>query len=211
MTTMVSMAVSRSTASPGPADTAPIRDIDLIRDIQARDESALRAALVQHGSRVWRVAVRTLRDAARAEEVVQDTFLALWLDPARFDPHRGSLGAFLVGIAHHKSVDVIRQRGARERATARLVEIDQTGGVNESWGPSATLDLLFALNKLSPKLKETMFWAFYVGLTYREVADQMNIPEGTAKSRIRDALRQLRNELSDRSDGDGSEVERVSH
>lgn len=155
--------------------------------------------------------MRILRDAARAEEVVQDTFLALWLDPARFDPLRGSLGAFLVGIAHHKSVDVIRQQGARQRATERLMEVDQTGATNESWGPGADPDLVLALNKLSPKLKETMFWAFYVGLTYREVAEQMNIPEGTAKSRIRDALRQLRSELIDGGDHHGSQVERAAH
>jgi RNA polymerase sigma-70 factor (ECF subfamily) len=205
------MAAVRSAASLGPTDLDPIQDVDLIRDIQAGDESGLRAALVQHGSRVWRVAVRILRDAARAEEVVQDTFLALWLDPARFDPLRGSLGAFLVGIAHHKSVDVIRQQGARQRATERLMEVDQTGATNESWGPGADPDLVLALNKLSPKLKETMFWAFYVGLTYREVAEQMNIPEGTAKSRIRDALRQLRSELIDGGDHHGSQVERAAH
>jgi RNA polymerase sigma-70 factor (ECF subfamily) len=202
---MTTMAVARSSMKLSPAD------IDLIRGIQAKDESALRAALVEHGSRVWRVAVRTLRDAARAEEVVQDTFLALWLDPARFDPLRGSLAAFLVGIAHHKSVDLIRQQSALKRATARLVEVDEIGGGANNWGPDADQDLLGALNTLSPKLKETMFWAFYVGLTYREVADQMNIPEGTAKSRIRDALRQLRGELSDRGHGHGSEVEGAAH
>lgn len=169
----------------------------LARRIHRRDESALREIVADHGGRVFRAAIRTLRDRARAEEVVQDTFLALWTDPDAFDAAKGSLRSFLLGIAHHKAVDAIRKQTARDRALGRLVQIDHpmqhagTGSTDE-----AAADLIPALKTLSPHQRETMFWAFYVGLTYREVAIQMGIPEGTAKSRIRDALHHLRNELS---------------
>ena len=146
------------------------------------------------------VAVRTLRDAARAEEVVQDTFLALWTHPGAFDPYRGTLRSFLLGIAHHKSVDAVRKQAARDRAAGRLLESDErlaetTTAVTPS---DSTPDVLAALKTLSPRLRETMFLAFYVGLTYREVAIELGIPEGTAKSRIRFALEHLRTELSER-------------
>jgi RNA polymerase sigma-70 factor, ECF subfamily len=170
-------------------------DEELVARITARDESALREAIQEHGGRVLAVAARTLRDTARAEEVVQDTFLALWNRPSTFDLHRGSLRSFLCGIAHHKAVDVVRKESARERATKRLLE-----GGDPSFGAisgsDAAPDVLPALKTLTPKLRETLFWAFFMGLTYREVAAELGIPEGTAKSRIRDALTHLRAELA---------------
>jgi RNA polymerase sigma-70 factor (ECF subfamily) len=182
---------------------AQLEDSDetLVQAIRRRDEVALRQILAKHGGRVLSLASRTLKDQARAEEVVQDTFLALWMDPDAFRPEKGSLRSFLLGIAHHKSVDAVRKQAARERAVVRLAVTDDR--INDA-GSNSTHDvggdLMPALKKLSPKLRETMFWAFFMGLTYREVAIQLDIPEGTAKSRIREALQHLRNELSVRTD-----------
>jgi RNA polymerase sigma factor (sigma-70 family) len=178
---------------------AEATDEELVDRIEQGDESALHEVVTQHGGRVLAVAVRTLRDAARAEEVVQDTFLALWTQPGAFDPYRGTLRSFLLGIAHHKAVDAVRKQAARDRATGRLLEADERlAETTTTLGPSdAAPDVLAALKTLSPRLKETMFLAFYMGLTYREVAVELGIPEGTAKSRIRFALEHLRTELSE--------------
>jgi RNA polymerase sigma-70 factor (ECF subfamily) len=176
-------------------------DVALVERIRRRDESALRQIIGEHGARVLSVATRTLRDHARAEEVVQDTFLALWTDPDAFHPVKGSLRSFLLGIAHHKSVDAVRRQAARDRAVGRLGEADRSvHGDTKIPANEVAVVLMPALKKLSPKLRETMFWAFFVGLTYREVAVQLDIPEGTAKSRIRDALEHLRDELSVQSE-----------
>jgi RNA polymerase sigma-70 factor (ECF subfamily) len=185
---------------------AEATDEELVDRIGRGDQSALREVVAQHGGRVLAIAVRTLRDAARAEEVVQDTFLALWTQPGAFDPYRGTLRSFLLGIAHHKSVDAVRKQAARDRATGRLLESDERlAETTTALGPSdAAPDVLAALKTLSPRLKETMFLAFYMGLTYREVAVELGIPEGTAKSRIRFALERLRAELSERGSLSGS-------
>jgi RNA polymerase sigma-70 factor, ECF subfamily len=172
-------------------------DAGLVRRVRGRDEAALREIVNEHGTRVLSVATRTLKDQARAEEVAQDTFLALWTDPDAFHPGKGSLRSFLLGIAHHKSVDAVRKQAARDRAVGRLAEADRSTHANTAMPKNeVALDLMPALKTLSPKLRETMFWAFFVGLTYREVAVQLDIPEGTAKSRIRDALQHLRAQLS---------------
>ena len=185
---------------------AEATDEELVDRIGRGDQSALREVVAQHGGRVLAVGVRTLRDAARAEEVVQDTFLALWTHPGAFDPNRGTLRSFLLGIAHHKAVDAVRKQAARDRATGRLLESDERlAETTPAVGPSdAAPDVLAALKTLSPRLKETIFLAFYVGLTYREVAVELGIPEGTAKSRIRFALEHLRTELSERGSLAGS-------
>jgi RNA polymerase sigma-70 factor (ECF subfamily) len=182
-----------------PHDEVQVEDSDaaLVQRVRRRDEAALRQIVTEHGTRVLSVAVRTLKDQARAEEVAQDTFLALWTDPGAFHPGKGSLRSFLLGIAHHKSVDAVRKQAARDRAVGRLAEAGRsTHGDTASPKNEVALDLMPALKSLSPKLRETMFWAFFMGLTYREVAVQLGIPEGTAKSRIRDALQHLRAELS---------------
>lgn len=185
---------------------AEATDEELAERIGRGDQSALREVVTQHGGRVFAVAVRTLRDAARAEEVVQDTFLALWTQPGAFDPYRGTLRSFLLGIAHHKSVDAVRKQAARDRATGRLLESDERlAETTTTVGPAdAAPDVLAALKTLSPRLKETMFLTFYMGLTYREVAVELGIPEGTAKSRIRFALEHLRTELSEQGSLTGS-------
>ena len=172
-------------------------DRDLADRIRNRDEAALRETITRHAGRVLGVASRTLQDRARAEEVAQETFIALWARPDAFDPARGSLGSFLSAIAHHKAVDEVRRQVARDRATDRL--IDEKGSFAEAmWaqGPETRPEVRHAVRSLSPKLRETLFLAFYIGLTYREVAMELGIPEGTAKSRIRDALQHLRTALT---------------
>jgi RNA polymerase sigma-70 factor, ECF subfamily len=174
----------------------PTQD-ELVARVERRDESALREILAQHGARVLGVARRTLQDAARAEEVVQDTFVAFWNRPHAFDPQRGSLRSFLVGIAHHKAVDEVRKQSARDRATSRLLlEEELVGELPGARSPETGPDVRLAVRGLNPKLRETLFLAFFLGLTYREVAVELGIPEGTAKSRIREALHQLRSELA---------------
>jgi RNA polymerase sigma-70 factor (ECF subfamily) len=179
-----------------PQAATDLPDEELARRIRQKDELALRQAVAEHGGRVLAIARRTIRDPARAEEVAQDTFVALWTRPEAFDARRGSLRSFLSGIAHHKAVDEVRKQSVRDRATGRLLE--EEGFLVES---SSTKDadtgaeIRHAIKGLSPKLRDTLFLAYYVGLTYREVAIELGIPEGTAKSRIRDALHHLRCEL----------------
>ena len=187
------MTMVQTRSLPGTQD---LSDEELVDRIRKRDEWALREVVAQHGPLVLNVARKTLQDAARAEEVAQDTFVALWSRPEAFDRQRGSLRSFLLGIAHHKSVDEVRKQSSRDRATGRLMD-GVLPSIESGWTYEAETgpDIRRAFKTLSPKLKETMFLAFYVGLTYREVARELRIPEGTAKSRIRDALQHLRSHL----------------
>jgi RNA polymerase sigma factor (sigma-70 family) len=192
-TAVTLVGAARAPLSPGGPDA------EIAGRIRERDESALREVVAEHGGRVLGIARRVLRDPARAEEVAQDTFVSLWVRPEAFDPARGSLRSFLAGIAHHKAVDQIRKQEVRDRASGRLLEGE--GGLVGAGSvpnpdPDAGAEVRRAVRALSPKLRETLFLAFYMGFTYREVALELGIPEGTAKSRIRDALSHLREELS---------------
>jgi RNA polymerase sigma-70 factor (ECF subfamily) len=175
-----------------PADEA------LLDRLMARDERALEEIVESHKALVYGMARRILVDAGLSEEVAQDTFLALWRRPGSFDPGRGTLQGFLMGVARNKAIDVVRREETRRRARDDLMsEQEMTSEV-----PSATeaIDerqrVTTALARLTTPQKEAVVLAYYGGRTYREVAEELGIPEGTAKTRLRDGLAKLRELLA---------------
>ena len=150
-----------------------------------------------YGTAVHGMARRIVAEPSFAEEVAQDTFLALWRRPGAFDPTRGSLQAFLLGVARNKAIDLVRReeslKRTKESLTAEMeggetqtafdVEVDDRGEVSH------------ALAQLSTVQREAIVLAYFGGRTYREVAEELGIPEGTAKTRLRDGLTRLRSFL----------------
>lgn len=170
-------------------------DSEVLRDIVVGREHGLREAMAVHGPAVLGMARRVARDVAVAEEVAQDTFLSLWENWDRVDLSKGSLRSYLVGIARHKAIDRVRSNEARKRATERRYE---DLGPPSPDGYEAALDraeLTGALARLTLVQREALVLAYFGGRSYREVAEELCIPEGTAKTRLRDGLRALRRAL----------------
>lgn len=173
-----------------------------------RDESALEEVIAAYGGVVFGIARRVIADAAMAEEVAQDAFLALWRRPGAFDPDRGSLQSFLIGIARNKAIDLVRREESRRRTKDALIaEAEALPAVaaapSASEGFGERQEMTAALQKLSPLQREAIVLAYFGGRTYREVAEELEIPEGTAKTRLRDGLIRLRDLLGS-SRGSGS-------
>jgi RNA polymerase sigma-70 factor, ECF subfamily len=176
-------------------------DVDLTRRLLAREEAALREAIRTYGRLVAGMARRVVADPAFAEEVVQDTFLALWRRPAAFDPDRGSLQSFLLGVARNKAVDLVRkEESARRTKEALLADFQGTpeAFVDDDLGVEERQEVRAALAKLSDVQREAIVLAYFGGRTYREVAAELGIPEGTAKTRLRDGLSKLRQVMAAR-------------
>lgn len=167
----------------------------------ARDESALGEVIDAYGGLVFGMARRVLADAGMAEEVAQDVFVALWRRPGAFDAARGSLQGFLMGVARNKAIDVVRREETRKKAREALISEQETTSTVDS--ATEQIDerqrVAAALAGLSGPQREAVVLAYYGGRTYREVAAELGIPEGTAKTRLRDGLGKLR-ELLTRGD-----------
>lgn len=167
----------------------------------ARDESALGEVIDAYGGLVFGMARRVLADAGMAEEVAQDVFVALWRRPGAFDAARGSLQGFLMGVARNKAIDVVRREETRKKAREALISEQETTSTVDS--ATEQIDerqrVTAALAGLSGPQREAVVLAYYGGRTYREVAAELGIPEGTAKTRLRDGLGKLR-ELLTRGD-----------
>lgn len=174
----------------------------LAAGLQARDEDALREVISLYGPAVYGMALRVVTDATLAEEVVQDTFLALWRRPGSFDPERGpSLKAFLAGVARNKAVDLVRREEAKRRVKESLLREAKVGvgtTTSPTEGVGERIEIRAALQQLSGVQREAVVLAYFGGRTYREVAEELGIPEGTAKTRLRDGLMRLKHLLTDR-------------
>lgn len=177
------------------------RDADLARGVEARDRSSLELLFKEHGAAVKGVAWRVLKDENLAEDIVQETFVTFWDDPGKYDPARGTIRTFLLTIAHRKAVDVVRSevaRSRREQTPPDRVHIDVE---DEVWTRDLSETVRTALMSLAEGEREAIAMAYYGGLSYVQVAEQLGLPEGTVKSRIRAGMKKLSKALSDAEAG----------
>ena len=165
-----------------------------VRDrLVARDPAALSELYDQLGSYVFGLAARVIGDRQAAEDVTQEVFLSIWERPEAFVPGRGRLRTFLGTLAHRRAVDVVRREEARRRRAARdaatMVPVPDVGELAVA---IVTAEQVRAeVDRLPREQRDAIELAYFGGRTYRQVAAELGIPEGTAKSRMRLGLARI--------------------
>jgi RNA polymerase sigma-70 factor (ECF subfamily) len=170
-------------------------DRDLAARVAARDQLVLEELFRQYAGAVKSVAYRVIRDETLAEDVVQDTFIGFWKSPEKYDPARGSLRTFLLTIAHRRAVDIVRSEEARTRRELRPTEPMFFDLEDEVMARRLSGDVRAALVGLTREEREAISLAYFAGLSYVQVANHLDTPEGTIKSRIRSGMRKLATSL----------------
>ncbi len=165
------------------------------------DPHEFQQAYAEHGRGVYAAAQRILGDPAQAQDVVQDVVLRLWRRPDRFDAQRGELGSYLRLMARSRALDLWREAQAAGRAgdRLRLVVAADEGRRDESPTRAIEIDddrrrLRAALRRLPGPQREAVVLADWGGMTAEQIAGRVEVPVGTAKSRIRLGLAKLRRE-----------------
>jgi RNA polymerase sigma-70 factor (ECF subfamily) len=174
---------------------------ELMGRIATGDQAAFADFYDATSRTVYGIVLRVLRDRAQAEEVAQEVYVEAWTSAPRFDAELGSPTGWLNTIAHRKAVDRVRSSErnlAREqrhfnaetqRVTADTSDIvvaqDESQRVRE------------ALDQLPEAQRTAVRMAYFEGRTYREVAEFLELPLGTVKTRIRDAMKRLRHHLGE--------------
>ncbi len=168
----------------------------------AGDESALGEIYDRFATFLHLLAYRVTRDNDAARDVVQEVFVHVWEHPLAYDAERGSMRSWLATIAHRRAVDWVRREERQRRVTrehpADIAPPDIHPAADAELETRETIrEVRRTVSALPERLREAVELAFYRGLTYRQVAIELGIPEGTAKSRMRTALRQLANSLAE--------------
>lgn len=176
-------------------------DSALAERLMSRDETALREVIGLYGPVVNGMARKVLTDPSLAEEVAQDAFVALWRRPGAFDPARGNLKTFLCSIARNKAIDLVRREESLKRTREALTEeLESTTSINLEHEVDERTRVMAALKELSPVQREAIVLAYYGGRTYRAVAEELQVAEGTVKTRMRDGMMKLRSLLETREE-----------
>ncbi|RNL65223.1 sigma-70 family RNA polymerase sigma factor [Nocardioides marmoriginsengisoli] len=172
---------------------------DYLRRSARGDEEAFAALYDATSARVHGLVLRVVRDPAQSEEVTQEVFLQVWRTAARFDETKGSALAWLMTLAHRRAVDRVRAAEAVTRQdtsyhqTSRTVPHDSTAEAAEA--SMEARRVRSALSELTTVQREALELAYFGGYTHTEVATMLDLPVGTAKTRIRDGLIRLRDAM----------------
>jgi RNA polymerase sigma-70 factor (ECF subfamily) len=170
----------------------------LLVRIREKDERAIEALYSRYSGPLYSLAYQVTGADRFAQDVVQEVFVAVWKDAARFDPSRGAVSSWLFALARHKAIDLVRKEQNVRKHTADVDlefheaddDVDQ-----EAWLRLRRDTVRAAIQQLPEAQRTALELAFFAGLTHVEVAEKLDIPLGTAKTRIRTALLKLRDIL----------------
>ena len=177
-------------------------DSDLARRLKNRDPHAMSDLYDRYGRIAYSLIFRVVRDAAAAEDLVQETFLRVWNRVQSFDQERGALGPWILTVARNRAIDYLRSVDGRMSANSLDLERTETPTVFTGLDAGAlALDrarrLKSAFEKLNSNQRTVIELAYYEGLSQSEMAERMQQPLGTIKTWVRTALKALREELAE--------------
>jgi RNA polymerase sigma-70 factor (ECF subfamily) len=178
----------------GSGISAPVgssEELRLIDQIATGDESTLRHLYEQYGSLVYSIALGLMQDRCAAEDVAQQVFIRVWERPTGFDPDRGSLRTLMATLAHSRAVDHVRREQAGRRREQRQLPGAPCDVEDLAASAAVAERVRRAVDGLPDEQRAAVLLAYYDARTYRQVAATLDIPEGTAKSRLRLGLRRI--------------------
>ena len=180
-------------ASEGPDDR------DLLQRIVVKDKDALDVLYGRYATPVYSLALHMLKQPPLAEEVTQDVFLNIWLKAASFNAERGQPRSWIMSVAHHRVIDVVRSRRRTVSMTDpegyETLERIPAGGASVESQVQQSLDrerIMQALATLPESQKEVILLAYFDGFSQSEMAERLGLPLGTVKTRVRLAMQKLR-------------------
>jgi RNA polymerase sigma factor (sigma-70 family) len=177
---------------------AGLSDEALVGAVARADESALAELYDRFGRAAYGLALRVLRDPALAEDAVQEAFLQVWRSAGTFDPARAKAAAWVLTFVHRRAVDLVRREERRRTEPAEAAPTPTGPGADEDADRRSKREVVQeALRRLPPEQREAIELAYYGGYTQSELAERLDEPLGTIKSRMFTGLQSLRGLLAE--------------
>ena len=177
----------------------PVSHEELLSRIAGGDQTAFAEFYDRLAPRVLGLIIRLLRDHAQSEEVTQEVFLEIWQTATRYDVSRGGAVTWVLTMAHRRAVDRVRSaQSSRDRDTREGIrdfraEYDSVAESVEIRVEHERVKQ--ALSRLTELQRQAVTLAYYGGYSHSEVAAMLSVPLGTVKTRLRDGMIRLRDEL----------------
>ncbi|MDM7886425.1 MULTISPECIES: ECF RNA polymerase sigma factor SigK [Curtobacterium] len=180
-------------------EPAPVSPDDLLARVATGDQPAFSELYDALSGRVLGLVIRLLKDRAQSEEVTQEVFLEVWQQATRFDRSRGTAASWVLTMAHRRAVDRIRASQASHDRDTRIGIRDLEAGFDQV---SESVEIRIehervsrALGKLTEFQRQAVQLAYYGGYSHSEMAERLGVPIGTVKTRLRDGMIRLRDEM----------------
>jgi RNA polymerase sigma-70 factor, ECF subfamily len=201
---MSNMARYKRSAEAASAILRMLADEELMQLVGEDDSAAFAIVYERHTEAACSLAFRMCGKRAIAEDVVQEAFLSLWRSAASYDPMRGSVRTWVLGIVHHRAIDALRRGVVHDRGEVSDEGIDERLEAAERTDQEVdrrdeAREVRAALEGLPPEQSRVIELAYYGGLTHSQIAAMLDTPVGTIKGRMRLGLQKMRSQL--RSEG----------
>jgi RNA polymerase sigma-70 factor (ECF subfamily) len=181
-----------------PEELQRLADEDLMPLVSRKDPVAFEVFYDRHGGAAYSLAYRIVGDPTAAEDVAQEAFLSIWRSRARYDPARGSVRAWALGIVRNRAIDALRREGGR----APKLDLDDEAALEREEAPERTeaealrretaRQVRGALGALPNEQSRVIELAYFGGFTHTEIARMLEMPIGTVKGRMRLGLEKMR-------------------
>lgn len=177
-------------------------DLELHRRLATGGREAFEELYRRHSAAAYGLARRVTAQDALAQDVVADSFLALWRAPEAYDPARGPFRTFFLSLVHHRAVDTVRREERLRRRAERVSNLELRTGedvaegvVEDAYVSERRKEVRDALETLPPEQRRVVELAYFGGYTQARIAVELGIPVGTVKTRTLAAMRKLRRAL----------------
>ena len=181
-------------------DIRDLADEEVMQLVQRGDPRAFELLYDRHGGAAYSLAYRIVGKQAAAEDVVQEALLSIWRSRRRYDPTRGSVRTWILGIVHNRAIDGLRRSTVHDRRREPLDGVEERFEAHERTDVEVARreearSVRGALETLPAEQRQTIELAYFGGFTQGQIADLMDEPVGTVKGRIRLGLEKMRREL----------------
>jgi RNA polymerase sigma-70 factor, ECF subfamily len=183
-------------------ELAVLADEELMQLVQQGDPRSFEVLYDRHGGAAFSLAYRMVGDRAAAEDITQEAFLSMWRSRVRYEPTRGSVRTWVLGIVHHRAIDGLRRNLVHQRRRASAEGIEERHEAAERTEVEAARreearTVRAAMDELPGEQLQVIELAYFGGFTHTQIAEMLEMPVGTVKGRMRLALEKLRRQLGE--------------
>jgi RNA polymerase sigma-70 factor (ECF subfamily) len=178
-----------------------LADEDVMALVQTGDPRAFEQLYDRHGGAAFSLAYRMVPSRVTAEDITQEAFLSIWRSRLRYQPERGSVRTWVLGIVHHRAIDALRRNLVHDKRRASAEGLEETHEAKERTDVEVARrveaeTVRGALGVLPDEQRKVIELAYFGGFTHSEIAGMLDQPIGTVKGRMRLGLEKLRGALA---------------